>query len=161
MNQISGHIGMRIRTFRKIQKLTLQQMADQLGKSKATMSKYESGDIILDVETLYEIANLLNVSISQLTDCRPDGDILPESRETLPEEDKVSHNETFKLFQADTFYFYFYDGRYRRIKTGVVRRMSREQSGSETFPVTVTISSGTPMGNLNEAFYKGMHSLCA
>lgn len=157
MNELSRHIGSRIRQFRKMQGFTLQYMADQLNKSKATMSKYETGDIILDVETLYDIANLLQVSISQLTDRRPDGEILPDDGENAEFRGEVSSEETSSpsspFFRSERLYFYYYDGRYRRIKEGIIRIM---KNGTESCPVTVSVSAGTPMGRSSEEHYTGL-----
>lgn len=168
MNELSRHIGRRIRQFRKLQGLTLQQMADQLNKSKATMSKYESGDIILDVETLSAVAGLLNISMSQLTDYRPEEEILQSDREgqdadTDASSGKVSPHETSAVsnpfFQADRFYFYYYDGRYRRIREGELRVLRQRSLTADgrcmECPVALSISSDTPMGRSNQEHYTG------
>lgn len=52
MSEIRRHIGHRIRMYRKVQGLTLQQLADMIHKSRATVSKYETGEIAIDVDTL-------------------------------------------------------------------------------------------------------------
>ena len=157
MNELSRHIGRRIRQFRKLQGLTLQQMADQLKKSKATMSKYETGDIILDIETLYAAADLLQVSISQLTDYRPEEEILPGN------ENEVSLGETSQpfykkgaspFFQADKLFFYYYDGRYRRLKEGTIR-IHRPDRTKLACSASAVITSGTPMGRSSEEYYIG------
>ena len=62
MSRINEHIGGRIRMYRKARELTLQQLADLIHKSRASVSKYENGEITLDVETLSEIADVLMVS---------------------------------------------------------------------------------------------------
>lgn len=157
MNELSRHIGRRMRQFRKAQGLTLQQMANQLNKSKATMSKYETGDIVLDIETLSAAANLLQVSISQLTDYRPDAEILTENKK------EVSLNETSEIhpvkgqspfFTADRLYFYYYDGRYRRLKEGTIR-IHRPDRTKFSCTASAVISSGTPMGRSSEEYYTG------
>lgn len=71
MSEIANHIGDRIRLYRKNKQLTLEQFAALLHKSKSTVSKYEHGDISIDIETLYEIADVLQISIRQLLD-RPE-----------------------------------------------------------------------------------------
>ena len=71
MKQVNQHIGNRIRNFRKMKKLTIQQLADMIHKSRATVSKYETGEITLDIETLYDISSALDVDLNQLTDYRP------------------------------------------------------------------------------------------
>ena len=47
---------------------TLQQLADKIHKSRASVSKYETGEIVVDVETLYDISRALNVELNALTD---------------------------------------------------------------------------------------------
>lgn len=43
MSQINQHIGARIRNYRKARGMTLQQLADKIHKSRASVSKYETG----------------------------------------------------------------------------------------------------------------------
>ena len=50
MSRINEHIGGRIRMYRKARELTLQQLADLIHKSRASVSKYENGEITLDVD---------------------------------------------------------------------------------------------------------------
>lgn len=54
-------IGTKIRAFRKLKHLTQKQLADQMHKSLACISKYEKGEIVMDICTLYECANALNI----------------------------------------------------------------------------------------------------
>ena len=68
MSSINTHVGKMIRKYRKAANLTLQQLADAIHKSRATICKYENGDISMDIETLYEISQVLQVSVPQLTD---------------------------------------------------------------------------------------------
>ena len=51
MDNINKHVGSKIRLYRKANKMTLQQLADAIYKSRATVSKYENGEIVIDVET--------------------------------------------------------------------------------------------------------------
>ena len=71
MTEINVHIGSRIRNYRKMKGLTLQQLADTIHKSRATVSKYETGEITIDIETLYDISSALEVDLNRLTDYRP------------------------------------------------------------------------------------------
>ncbi|MBQ7283504.1 MAG: helix-turn-helix transcriptional regulator, partial [Oscillospiraceae bacterium] len=71
MNDIKQYVGQRIRSYRKEQGMTLQQLADAIHKSRASVSKYENGEISIDVETLQDISNALDVEINQLVDYRP------------------------------------------------------------------------------------------
>ena len=56
MKEVSLHVGSRIRLYRKAKKLTLLALSQKIHKSKATLSKYETGDITIDIETLFDIA---------------------------------------------------------------------------------------------------------
>lgn len=146
MNKISVHIGNRIRNFRKQQGMTLQQLADKIHKSRASLSKYENGEIVLDVETLYEISLALNVDINRLTDFQP-----PKAEPVLP----LHGNRGFSPFyQAQRMYFYFYDGRYNRLKDGIIN-IHREMNEDGTFHASLTISAVTATGRSSDIFYSG------
>ena len=57
-NRVSAYskqTGERIRMYRKMKSMTLQQLADRIHKSRASVSKYENGEIAMDIETLGEI----------------------------------------------------------------------------------------------------------
>ncbi|MBQ6972851.1 MAG: helix-turn-helix domain-containing protein [Synergistaceae bacterium] len=49
MSEISEETGRRIHDFRKRRSMTLQEMAGLIHKSKSTVSKYESGEIAIDI----------------------------------------------------------------------------------------------------------------
>ena len=53
MEDIKIEIGKKIRIYRKKQKMTLDELAAVIYKSKATVSKYEKGEISIDISTLY------------------------------------------------------------------------------------------------------------
>ena len=61
MSDISVETGRRIRYFRTGSGMTLEELAAKVYKSKATISKYEKGEIKLDLETFYDIADALHV----------------------------------------------------------------------------------------------------
>lgn len=52
--------------YRKSRGVTLECLGNQIGKTKATVSKYEKGEIIPDIITILEICNYLKISLSQL-----------------------------------------------------------------------------------------------
>jgi len=146
MNEINQHVGSRIRMFRKMRELTLQQLADAIHKSRASVSKYETGEISLDIETLYEISQALEVPLQQLTDFQPP---------TPPEPAFVpGHLRKSPFFQARRLYFYFYDGRYKRLKDGVID--IHEQSDEPgNYEATLSICAVTPTGRSSEVYYTG------
>ncbi|MGN0158608.1 MAG: helix-turn-helix domain-containing protein [Brotaphodocola sp.] len=104
MSEISTQIGNRIRTFRKMRGMTLDSLSDSIHKSKSTISKYEKGEIAVDIETLYEIADAIQVHVEQLLYC-------PPKRVTL------SSNSSSPAFFSGVsqFYSYLFDGRSNHI----------------------------------------------
>ena len=62
------YVGAQIRRYRKNRQMTLQQLADRIHKSRASVSKYETGEVSLDIVTLTEIARVLEVQPGQLVD---------------------------------------------------------------------------------------------
>lgn len=67
-NSISGIVGQQIKRIRKEKKVTIEELASVIQKSASTVSKYENGSIIIDVETLVEIADALDVDTRDLID---------------------------------------------------------------------------------------------
>jgi len=100
MSEINIQIGKQIRTYRKMRKLTLDELSTMLHKSKSTISKYEKGEISIDIETLYEIADALEIHVEQLLYLRPKRTVIS------------SHNNSPAFFSGvSQFYSYVYDGR--------------------------------------------------
>lgn len=60
------NLGETIKNIRKNKGITLEEFGDKIGKTKSTMYKYESGDIIPDFITIIEMCNVLNININQL-----------------------------------------------------------------------------------------------
>lgn len=146
METINVQIGGQIRKYRKACRMTLQQMADAIHKSRATVCKYENGEISVDAATLYEISRALCVPLSQLVTCQE------PAMEPLPPETGVVQNSPF--FQAKRLYFYFYDGRFKRLKDGVIDVQEKaEQSGM--YRASFTIGSVQAGGHSGESYYTG------
>ena len=145
MEDISLYIGGQIRKYRKAGRMTLQQLADAIHKSRATVCKYESGEIAIDVATLYEIAQALGVSFSQLTSYRPSA--------PAQEAPAVGTVQKSPFFQAKRLYFYFYDGRYKRLKDGVID--VHEPTGPSLCEASFTLSSISGNGRGGESYYTG------
>ena len=61
MSEINVEVGKRIHNFRKNRKMTLDELSAIVFKSKSTLSKYEKGEISVDVETLYDLADALHI----------------------------------------------------------------------------------------------------
>ncbi|MDO5410678.1 MAG: helix-turn-helix domain-containing protein [Lachnospiraceae bacterium] len=146
MSEINAYVGGKIRMYRKEQGMTLQQLADRIHKSRASISKYENGEIALDIETLFEIADALRVVPGQLMDYHPD----------VPKEPSpASFSDTKSpFFQAKRLYFYFYDGRYKRLKDGIID-IRENESKPGNYEASLSISAVTPTGRSSEIYYTG------
>lgn len=60
-----------IRFYRKLNKLSQDELAAAIHKSESTLSKYERGAIAIDIATLYDIARMLKVNVPDLMDFAP------------------------------------------------------------------------------------------
>ena len=104
MENVATKIGQKIKTFRKKKGLTIEQLAHKMCKSKATVSKYERGEIVIDIETLYEVAKILEIDIQQLL-------YIP----TYNNSSYMEKNHPAFFSNSQQFYSYIYDGRIQRI----------------------------------------------
>jgi transcriptional regulator with XRE-family HTH domain len=104
MSEISIEIGKRVRNLRKKRKMTIEELSKIINKSKATVSKYEKGEIVTDIVTLYDIADALQVHVEQLLYCKP-------------ERTRISAQSKNPAFFSglSQFYSYVFDGRTNRI----------------------------------------------
>ena len=120
MKEVSIHVGKRIRLYRKMKNLTIEAFAGMINKSKATVSKYENGDISIDIETLFSIADALEISVNQLVDY--------ENPAALNETDG---NALIKRKTGKTrYYLYFYDGRRGRIVKNIIEVQGVGENGT-------------------------------
>lgn len=148
MENINSYTGNKIRNYRKMKKLTLQQLADLIHKSRATVSKYEKGDISIDLETLFDISNALDIGIEQLVDYHPQIKQEPVIVSSI-------NNVISPFFKAEKLYFYFYDGRYDRLKEAVIDIYKSEITEDGCYEASMTIHSSTQAGRSSETYYTG------
>ena len=59
-------LGLKIKELRKSKKMTQQQLADLIYKTESSIRKYEKGSVEIPESVLWQIANALNVSKSDL-----------------------------------------------------------------------------------------------
>ena len=108
-NKINVEVGKKIRSFRKNRHISAQQLGNVIGKSKATLSKYENGTISIDLVTLYQIAEALNIQVEQLLYSPAD-------------QKRASSLDISASFFAHStrFYSYYFDGRNNRVVRCVI-----------------------------------------
>lgn len=96
---IAKQVGTKIKHFRHLRKMSIDELAESIHKSKATVSKYENGQIIMDIVTIYDIARALHISVDQL--------IYTDSSRT----DIESQCPVPAFFKnVSHLYLYYYDG---------------------------------------------------
>ena len=116
-------LGSTIRNIRKIRGLTLQNLADIINKSKATVSKYENGEISIDILTMNEISKALKVNIDEL---------LPKKEKIIVEKLSEIDNKKPNFFKNNSeIYAYYYDGRNMSIITSILNiiKYNEDESG--------------------------------
>lgn len=150
LDNINTYIGAKIKNYRKMKKFTLQQLADRIHKSRATVSKYENGDITIDVETLYEISEALDIGFNQLTDYHPQTE---DNEEIMTQ--ALSYNGQSPFFKANKLYFYFYDGRYKRLKESVIDIHKNILDENGCYEASLSIHTTTSSGRSSEIYYSG------
>ncbi|NMM63373.1 helix-turn-helix transcriptional regulator [Clostridium sp. P21] len=130
MEQISIEVGKRIRNFRKAKKMTIKELADQIYKSKATVSKYEKGEIVIDIVTLYNIAKVLRIQVDQLFCYEP----------SCIESQVTGKKPAF--FQGSSqFYSYIYDGRANKLIRCVIDVLSKTEENRYKVMLYMNIDS--------------------
>lgn len=63
-----ANLGKKIRYFRKAKNISMEELGNAIGKSKATVNRYENNEILLDFLTVIEICNVLNIDLNDLCD---------------------------------------------------------------------------------------------
>ena len=126
MSSFSYFVGQRIKKYRKSRGYTIEQFSAMINKSKATLSKYENGAITIDIETLYEIAQALDIDLKCFIDYQPP---MFHAEPALPKN---------SYFNQTLAYMYYYDGRIRQM----VRSLLRFSQSVDHESVEVTLYMG-------------------
>lgn len=103
MSSFSYFVGQRIKKYRKSRGYTIEQFSAMINKSKATLSKYENGTITIDIETLYDISQALDIDLKCFIDYQP----------PVFHTDPVLPKNFY--FNQPRAYMYYYDGRVRQL----------------------------------------------
>ena len=126
MSSFSYFVGQRIKKYRKSRGYTIEQFSAMINKSKATLSKYENGAITIDIETLYDIAQALEIDLKCFIDYQPP---------VFHQDASLPKNSYFNQSLA---YMYHYDGRVRQM----VRSLLRFSRAADRDAIEVTLYLG-------------------
>ena len=91
LNKIN--VGEQLKKYRKAKHFSLQYIGDRIYKSKATISKYEKGEIVPDLNTVLDICNVLDIDLQT---------IIPSF--------SPAYNSKYP-FTTDTLYLYYLKGK--------------------------------------------------
>lgn len=146
----SKETGKLIRMYRKSMGLSLSDLASQIGKSRSTLSKYEIGEICIDIDTLYDISDALKLPVEAL---------LPPRTAPAP------NTRDFQIpdfFQKGLLYAYFWDNRSNKLNRSVLKIESQSPEMQNDFSAKLymnvsdlehyTICENTYVGTLH--FYQ-------
>lgn len=118
MSRIDVEVGSKIRQMRQSRRMTQDELATAIHKSRATLSKYESGDISIDLNTLYDLSDAFGIHPEQLLYLR-----------TM--EANTAQPELLPAFFKGLarFYGYYYDGRNGKLNRSVFDVFSQTDIG--------------------------------
>ena len=96
--------------YRKLTNKTLLEVGNYIHKSKATVSKYENGQIIPDAITLLELCNCLDIPVTNF---------FPDTQEN-----KNKSNSLFNPFATDKLFMYYYTN--NRLMTSIIELVASD-----------------------------------
>lgn len=65
-HDVTSYVGERIKYFRKLNKMTQKMLGEKLGVKHNTISSYENGTNELNLDLLFDIANIFDISVNEL-----------------------------------------------------------------------------------------------
>lgn len=113
---IARQIGNNIKYYRTRKNLSIQELADAVCKSRATMYKYENGQIIMDINVLYDLAKVLEVPVDHLLYQPP-----------MPKDDVDTHAVPAFFQDLNRIYAYYYDGRRKTVCESIIDLVGETQ----------------------------------
>lgn len=118
----NANLGNVLRKHRKSKQLSLEYIGKKIYKTKATISKYEKGEIIPDFITVLELCNILDLDISSLAPHIPSVNPSPLPFNTnilylyyLTGNKLISSTIKIETEKSNTYVVYFYNGLKDRI----------------------------------------------
>ena len=107
MSRIDVEVGSKIRQIRQSRRMTQDELATAIHESRATLSKYESGDVNIAIDALVEICTALNVDIAEF---------LPATYSDPDNVDVLKYKKHF----VDQLYIYWYSGDAKKVKSALI-----------------------------------------
>lgn len=127
---IQLYVGENIKKIRLARGLSLEDVASRIYKSKSTVSKYERGSIAIDIATLEDIAEVLDVHPAQLL-------MTPSQEKRVP----------LTQLSLDEVYMFSYDGKEKRIIKSVIERYQTDESNRFSIHLYYDVQSKNELGD--------------
>ena len=140
-SNIAIEIGRKIRNIRKSKNMRLEDLAMAINKTKSTLSKYEKGIISIDICTLYDISDALDVHIEQLL-------YMKEYKNNVNIKEKVNF-----FGGCSRLYAYIYDGRNNQVIISVIDITSKNDDGSYKTTFYMNVKDYTDYQNCENTYY--------
>lgn len=122
--ELTKEIGTKIRSIRKSRNMSMEDLARIICKTKSAISKYENGQISVDIVTLYDIAEALQVDIREL--------LIPG---TMEKEAQPSAAIPAFFRNVSRLFMYYFNGRTNRPVCSIIDIIS----SGETAPAEVRL----------------------
>lgn len=139
------HIGRRIKLYRIAKNMNMETLSRLIFKSKATVSKYERGQIAIDILTLFEIARALQIDISQLIDC----EVPPKPQNAI-----LNSNP----FGTNLLHMYLYDGRIGQMTKSIIEVNTSVLYQTPTAMLYFNVASNEDYNNCEYLYFGSMRS---
>ncbi|HZK46406.1 MAG TPA: XRE family transcriptional regulator [Atopostipes sp.] len=99
---LSSYIGNKLRYYRKENNMTQDELAQKLGLAKGTISNYESGYRTPQEHRLFELAEVLNISINDLFPPTTEtDDVVKKITEISAQLEKVRQQKVYNLAERE------------------------------------------------------------
>lgn len=77
--ELSKYIGQKIKQFRNARNLTAEELAEKIGTTRATITRYETGARKANQDVLFQLADIFNVSVDEFFPPRPSKNNIPSN----------------------------------------------------------------------------------
>ncbi len=103
-SSVTKQIGVKIREFRKVKRMTQEQLAELVATNPSYIGKLERGEHNFKIQTLEKIAEALEISISALLKSeeirRHDNDIVSNAISLLNEQSESDQRKALAVLEA-------------------------------------------------------------
>ena len=100
MDKINSDIAKNIKKYRKLNKMTQKELSQKVGVSIAAVSNWETGANSIDVDTLFQVCDALNVSITEIAAVKVDLELNTEEKEIIENYRKATDWQKLSVLQT-------------------------------------------------------------